>query len=188
MIPTSSQSDDLRQQPLADPAPPGRDGAQARPHARRGPSTRPPPSAIRCGGQSSKEGLKKGISCRVRRRAGWAWLQRSKSLAQIDKSPDRANATKEAFGSTRCKQGGKGRILLRSVLPTCPGRQWLGPFVPNMARPQNNRHHLHFLDNQRSVKSLTHLSRFPSITSGSSTCRQEAKNGTGDSGSFLRWR
>src|SRR5437879_6262836 len=32
-----------------------------------------------------------------------------------------------------------------------------------------------FLDNQRSVKSLTHLSRFLSLTSGSSTCRQEAK-------------
>src|SRR5262249_9257503 len=104
MIPTSSQSHDLRQQPLADPAPPGRDGAQARPHARRGPSTRPPPSAIWCAGQSSKEGLKKGISCRVRRRAGWARLQRSKSLSQIDKSPDRANATKEAFGSTRCSR------------------------------------------------------------------------------------
>jgi len=25
-------------------------------------------------------------------------------------------------------QSGKGRILLRAVLPTCPGRQWLGPF------------------------------------------------------------
>src|SRR5262249_54299121 len=28
------------------------------------------------------------------------------------------------------QQGGKGRILLRSALPTCPGLQWLGPFPP----------------------------------------------------------
>jgi len=30
------------------------------------------------------------------------------------------------------QQGGKGRILLRAVLPTCPGRQWLGLF-PSLA-------------------------------------------------------
>ena len=35
MIPTSSQSHDLRQQPLADPAPSGPDRAQDRPHSRR---------------------------------------------------------------------------------------------------------------------------------------------------------
>ena len=29
-------------------------------------------------------------------------------------------------------QSGKGRILLRAVLPTCPGRQWLGSF-PSIA-------------------------------------------------------
>src|SRR5262245_19367121 len=51
--------------------------------------------------------------------------------------------------------------------PTWPGpnRQFHGVFWPPSI----------FLDNRRSVKSLTHLSRFPSLTSGSSTCRQEAK-------------
>src|SRR6516164_7854355 len=27
-------------------------------------------------------------------------------------------------------QSGKGRILLRAVLPTCPGLKWSGPFPP----------------------------------------------------------
>jgi hypothetical protein len=36
-------------------------------------------------------------------------------------------------------QSGKGRILLRAVLPTCPGRQWLGLFRPQRGPDPNNR-------------------------------------------------
>src|SRR5262249_61081088 len=66
MIPPSSQSHDLRQQPLANPAPSGRDRAQARPHARR---VTDPQHARRhrlfgAPWQSSEEGLKEGISPR----------------------------------------------------------------------------------------------------------------------------
>jgi hypothetical protein len=115
----------------ADPAPPGRDRAQARPHAGR---TADPRRHRLFGAprQSSKEGLKKGISPGVRR-AGWAWLKRSKSLAQMN--PGRG-AKRPRSIRLYAMQSGKGRILLRAVLPTCPGRQWLGLFRPNMARTQ----------------------------------------------------
>src|SRR6516164_8563800 len=38
----------------------------------------------------------------------------------------------EAFRLNAMMQSGKGRILLRAVLPTCPGLKWSGPF-PSMA-------------------------------------------------------
>src|SRR5262249_22321301 len=57
----------------------------------------------------------------------------NKSLAQMNKPSDVDKATKKYSASTRCKQGGKGRILLRSVLPTCPGLQWWLGLFPSLA-------------------------------------------------------
>src|SRR5215472_11078834 len=47
-------------------------------------------------------------------------------------NPERGAKRPRSIRLYAMQQGGKGRILLRSVLPTCPGRQWLGPF-PSMA-------------------------------------------------------
>src|SRR5262249_55062258 len=83
MIPTSSQSHDLRQQPLADPAPSGPDRAQDRPHSRRTTDAH----RHRLFGaprQSPKEGLKQELA------PGYAAAlvaSTNKSLAQMNKSP-----------------------------------------------------------------------------------------------------
>src|SRR5262249_53812042 len=83
MIPTSSQSHDLRQQSLADPAPSGPDRAQDRPHSRRTTDAH----RHRLFGaprQSPKEGLKQELA------PGYAAAlvaSTSKFLAQINKTP-----------------------------------------------------------------------------------------------------
>src|SRR5215831_10456986 len=91
MIPTSSQSHDLRQQPLADPAPSGPDRAQDRPHSRRTTDAH----RHRLFGaprQSPKEGLKQELA------SGYAAAlvaAMSKSLALVNKSLDAGKATKK---------------------------------------------------------------------------------------------
>src|SRR5262245_38858272 len=83
MIPTSSQSHDLRQQPLADPAPSGPDRAQDRPHSRRTTDAH----RHRLFGaprQAPKEGLKQELA------PGYAAAlvaSTNKSLAQMNKTP-----------------------------------------------------------------------------------------------------
>ena len=52
----------------------------------------------------------------------------SKSLAQMN--PGTGAKRPRSIRLYAMQQSGKGRIVLRSALPTCPGLQWLGPFPP----------------------------------------------------------
>src|SRR5262249_14499673 len=64
-----------------------------------------------------------------------ALVSTSKVLAQMN--PGRGAKRPRSIRLYAMQQGGKGRILLRSALPTCPGLQWLGPFPP----PSTAGHH-----------------------------------------------
>src|SRR5215510_15089499 len=97
MIPTSSQSHDLRQQPLADPAPSGPDRAQDRPHSRRTTDAHRH-RLFGASRQSPKEGLKQELA------SGYAAAlvaAMSKSLAQMNKTPKVAAGVVQKMHSGR---------------------------------------------------------------------------------------
>src|SRR5262249_21384171 len=113
-----------------DPAPSGGDRAQARPHARRATDPQHPRRHRLFGapGQSPKEGLKEkelapGYA------AALVGPGPKEQIFGADE-PGRGAKRPRSIRLYAMQQGGKGRILLRSALPTCPGLQWLGPFPP----------------------------------------------------------
>src|SRR5262245_24932795 len=98
----------------------------------------PPPSAIRCAEaifqrRTEERNQPRGTPLR------WLGLaQKEQTLAQMN--PGRG-AKRPRSIRPYAMQSGKGRILLRAVLPTCPGRQWLGLFRPQHGPDPNRQFH-----------------------------------------------
>src|SRR5262245_23764307 len=91
-----------------------------------------------------------------------ALASKSKSLAQMNKSSDVGKATKKHSALRDASRAERAEFYFDPFCQLAPAATRLGPSsVPNVARTQiiaNSKVTLHFLDNQRSVKSLTHLS------------------------------
>jgi len=82
--------------------------------------------------------VRRGISSRVRRCAGWAWLQSSKSLAQMN--PERgAKRPKSIRLYAMQQQGERAEFYFDPLCQLAPAIKWLGPFRPQYGAAPNNR-------------------------------------------------
>src|SRR5215813_9781878 len=102
-------------------------------------------------------------------------------------NPGRGAKRPRSIRLNAMQQGGKGRILLRAVLPTCPGRPTAGAFsVPDMTRTQMIANSTGFFGHvaffgQPAKCEIAHTSfRLAPLKSGMTTSiwRQEGTHGT----------